>query len=130
MNVQLFGGKSREEANQKIVKDNFQAEVGKEYSIDYKEGILVVAYPNKDQETDFEFTYWIGGYDEPGFFDFEGENGELNFIIVCVVGVLIILLCLIGCFCCSKRLKSNSKVNTADKVQKFEELPETSNDKI
>ena len=48
MNVQLFGGKNRREATKSIIKYNFQAEVGKKYSIDYQEGILVVAYPNKD----------------------------------------------------------------------------------
>jgi len=54
------------------------AEVGTNYTIDYTDGMLVVAYPDQpDMPTEFEFQYWVGAY-EGGFwerianFDFSG----------------------------------------------------------
>jgi len=120
MNVQIFGGKSRDEATKSIVKNNWQVEVGKEYSIDYTEGILVVAYPNKDQTTDFEFTYWIGGWNEPGFFDFDSENGATSFLILSIIFAVLIIICLTTFFFCCRKIKpEKNKISDADRVTQF-----------
>ena len=73
MNVYLYGGKDRASATSKIVDENANPEVDEEYVFDYAEGIMIVAYPNKDQATNFEFEYWVGAYEEPGFFSFKGD---------------------------------------------------------
>ena len=39
-----------------------QVEVGKNYSFEATQGILVVAYPNKDVNTTFQFKYWVDSY--------------------------------------------------------------------
>lgn len=59
MNVYIYGG-SRLNANISIVPNNTQVKLNQEYSISYKSGIFIVAFPNQDYETDFEFTYRIG----------------------------------------------------------------------
>jgi len=83
-------------------------EIDETYAFDYSEGILMVAYPNKDKETNFEFEYWVGAYEEPGFFSFSGENGTTNLIIFCVAVVLILIILIVGVWFIIKRKKNNS----------------------
>jgi hypothetical protein len=59
MNVYLYGGKSRFEATQSMIPGNNQAAVGQSYSIGVEGGIMIVAYPNENKETDFGFEYWL-----------------------------------------------------------------------
>lgn len=59
MNVYLYGGKSRFEATQSMIPGNNQATVGQSYSIGVESGIMIVAYPNENKETDFGFEYWL-----------------------------------------------------------------------
>lgn len=59
MNVYLYGGKSRFEATQSMIPGNNQANIGQSYSIGVEKGIMIVAYPNEDKETDFGFEYWL-----------------------------------------------------------------------
>lgn len=59
MNVYLYGGKSRFEATESMIAGNNQATIGQTYSIGVESGIMIVAYPNEDQETDFGFEYWL-----------------------------------------------------------------------
>ena len=40
--------------------------------------MLVVAYPNKDVETKFEFDYWVAPFEGHNFFEFRGENAEYD----------------------------------------------------
>lgn len=62
MNVYLYGGESRFNATQSIVEGNEKVEVGREYSIEYKKGMLLIAYPNYLVDTELEFDYWIGAF--------------------------------------------------------------------
>merc|ERR1712080_234866 len=57
MNVYLYGGNSRFNATIPLVKDNAAVETGKTYTIDSNEGMLLVAYPNHEVDTEFEFVY-------------------------------------------------------------------------
>jgi len=38
--------------------------IGKTYMVDYMSGFLIVAYPNKDVDTDFQFKYWFAKYED------------------------------------------------------------------
>jgi hypothetical protein len=33
--------------------------------MDYLKGVVIVAYPNEDATTDFEFKYWVDSYNSP-----------------------------------------------------------------
>ena len=42
--------------------------------------MLLIAFPNKDQETEFEFTYWVEPYEKTVFqlaieLNFDGSDG-------------------------------------------------------
>ena len=57
-----FDGNERVE---KIVENNDMVTPNKEYSIPYTKGMLVIAFPNKDKDTELEFKYWIAPYTAP-----------------------------------------------------------------
>ena len=59
MNVYIYGGPSRFEATKSIIPGNEQAEAGVTYEIGVENGLLIVAYPNEDMETEFGFNYWL-----------------------------------------------------------------------
>ena len=65
MNIYIYGGNSRFSSNNAIVKGNSQASVGQNYTFDYKKGMMMVAYPNFDATTEFEFKVWVDGYTIP-----------------------------------------------------------------
>jgi hypothetical protein len=80
MNVYVYGGNSRSNATQYIINDNEQAQIGKNYTIDVAQGMMVVAFPNENAVTEFEFKYWVDNYDKTIFdlalaFDFNGPMG-------------------------------------------------------
>jgi len=115
MNVYLYGGSSKRNATIPIVDQNAPVKVGKTYTIDANDGMLLVAYPNHNVTTNFQFTYWVGGYTE-GMLDDETncEEGdilcELGTIGLIIGGVAaFVLLVIIFCICracCKKRSKS------------------------
>jgi len=49
MNVYIYGGKDRFSATESIVVNNSQPIVNKSYKVDMDTGVLVIAYPNKNQ---------------------------------------------------------------------------------
>jgi hypothetical protein len=53
MNVYVYGGNSRSNATQYIINDNEQAQIGKNYTIDVAQGMMVVAFPNENAVTEF-----------------------------------------------------------------------------
>jgi len=65
MNVYIYEGLDRLTANSSVIKDNHMPVVGETYMVDYISGFLVVAFPNKDIDTDFQFKYWYGEYVPP-----------------------------------------------------------------
>ena len=58
VNVYVYGGADRFTATESIVPMNAMPTVGVEYGTDASKGILVVAFPNKDVDTNFSFSYW------------------------------------------------------------------------
>lgn len=59
MNVYLYGGRSRKSAYENITNGNIQATLGLVYNISAYRGFLIVAYPNKNVDTEFAFDYWV-----------------------------------------------------------------------
>jgi len=57
MSVYLYGGPSRFQATKSVTENNIQVEEGKTYSIDYRVGFLLIAYPDKGAVTKFEFKH-------------------------------------------------------------------------
>ena len=57
MNVYIYEGLDRLSATKKIIADNGQAIVGEKYQVKGDSGILIVAFPNKDKDTSFSFSY-------------------------------------------------------------------------
>ena len=69
MNIFLYGGNSRFNATEQIISSNEPAEVNTNYTISFTSGMLVVAFPNEDQDgAHFEFEYWLDGY-TPSWFE-------------------------------------------------------------
>jgi len=48
------------------VENNAKVEIGKVYNVDYQTGMLMVAYPNHNATTDFEFSYWLDSFTTGG----------------------------------------------------------------
>lgn len=51
MNVYIYGGQDRFDATKSLVRHNEMPIVGKNYTVDLSEGMLIVAWPNKDKST-------------------------------------------------------------------------------
>ena len=62
MNIYVYGGLNRFEATTNIIPQNTPAEAGDTYHINYEMGMVVIAYPNENAETDFEFRYKLIGF--------------------------------------------------------------------
>ena len=65
MNIYIYGGSSRFNSNMTVIEGNNQAQIGKNYTFDYKKGMLLIAYPNFDKQTEFEFKVWVDGFTIP-----------------------------------------------------------------
>lgn len=78
MNVYIYGGKDRFSATEKIIDNNDMVTPNQEYSILYTKGMLIVAFPNKDKDTEFEFKFWVAPWTKPEvppWWEFEGATG-------------------------------------------------------
>lgn len=76
MNVFVYEGKDRYTATAPI-NANLQLIAGKNYTVPVSKGMLLIAYPNKDVETEFEFEYYVSPVkdnllDSIKNFDFKG----------------------------------------------------------
>ena len=66
--------------------------------------MFLVAYPNKDMDTEFEFEYYVGEY-----------SSFMNQIVIIAVAVAVaILLICIACCICLRRAGSSGKVEIVD----------------
>lgn len=61
LNAYVYGGKDRYSATESI-NGNAPLVTGRNYTVKFDEGMLLVVYPNKDVETDFEFEYYVAQY--------------------------------------------------------------------
>lgn len=59
MNVYIYEGTSRDSATKSLVSSNRMPTVGATYSVSASSGIMIIAYPNEDVETDLQFEYWV-----------------------------------------------------------------------
>ena len=60
MNVYVYKGTDRTSAIKPLIKDNKQASEYYLYKAPIDEGILIVAYPEKDKTTELAFEFWVG----------------------------------------------------------------------
>ena len=59
MNIYVYGGADRNSAMDPIVIGNAALTPAQNYTIEYTKGMFLVAYPNENQPTEFEFKYWV-----------------------------------------------------------------------
>ena len=125
MNVYLYAGKSRSEATESMIEGNEQVKIGKNYTIEVTSGMLLIAYPNKDQDTEFEFKYWVAPYDKTVLdymlnLDFDGKTGqEAKFVSLAAIAALTVVLCTCLCCCvrkCKKARSSNQVIVLAEET--------------
>jgi hypothetical protein len=103
VNAYVYGGSSRSNATISIISGNEMMETKTNYTIDYTDGLVIVAYPDQpDMPTEFEYQYWIGPYD--GSFwdrmanlDFSGKDGELY--LLAFLGLILGSICVLCCCC-------------------------------
>ena len=94
LNAFVYGGKDRYSATDSI-NGNAGLITGTNYTVDYDEGMLLVVYPNKDVETDFEFEYYVAEYEKP-----------MNIMVIAIALVVgLFLVCVI--IACTMRKKAN-----------------------
>ena len=132
MNVYMYKGKAQHQAKEPIVEENKQINENEVYELDVEDHIVIIAFPNKDKDTEFSFNYWIAPYKEPyvdPWYEFAGPVGENIFMVLCLIATLL-LICII-CTCCyctimnfkncyaKRREAQNAKLN--EKVNKIEE---------
>jgi hypothetical protein len=60
LNVYIYEGDARDTATTSIIDGNAQVETDTYYSVPYNSNILIVAYPEEGNDTNLEFSYWIG----------------------------------------------------------------------
>ena len=103
MNVYLYGGNSRFNATKEIVDGNEQPLVDTNYTITYSTGMFLIAYPNENKNSNFEFEYWVDGYDPSIFVKLKAFLKPDNNWLVALLALLLLIFCLISlCCCCSK----------------------------
>jgi len=100
-NAYLYGGKSKMDSKVSIVEDNAALTEGSTYTFDASVGGFMVAYPNKDKETHFEFSYWVGSTPPPA------KGGSMGTIIVIIVVVLVIILIAVAVMKIRKNKENN-----------------------
>lgn len=127
MNVFIYGGRNRFTATQQVTPFNEQVLIGKEYSIDATLGFLVVAYPDLETETEFEFNYRLDYFTGENWvnmiltWDFTPEGGQTVYIVFWVVVGSVLCLILLICICIFKMLfSSKTRVQALD-----EQIPMT-----
>ena len=59
LTVRIYEGQSRESAFNPLVQFNEQPILDSEYRVKWNSGLLIVAIPDKDVDTEFEFNYWV-----------------------------------------------------------------------
>ena len=60
LNVYIYEGDGRDTATTSIIEGNAQVETDTYYSVPYNSNILIVAYPDEGNDTNLQFSYWIG----------------------------------------------------------------------
>ena len=90
--------------------------------------MFIVAYPNANVSTEFEFKYWVGSYDKTVWdlaidFDFKGVMGYDAKILVLSLSAALLCYTLTCCGCCIKNCNEDA---AKDKVIILTEEPKRS----
>lgn len=100
VNVFTYGGETKKTLIMPMDNDNDPLESGDKCVHDASQIAYLIAYPNQDVETDFEFTVWLGTDPPP-------PKSPVAVIIIVIVVVLLVAIC-IGCFIKYKRNKESN----------------------
>ena len=100
LNVYLYGGRDRYNAVESIISGNKKAELNTNYTVDVDDGFLIVAYPDENVPTEFEFEYWVADLSEDLVkriedLNFAGKDGETLLAVI-----LLVTFCILLFFCC------------------------------
>ena len=100
MNVFIYEGMNRFDATKDIVEGN-RPNIGRTYAVNQKSGILVVAYPNKDETTEFEFIAQVKPkylITQEYMIEVPGEylGDEVKKIIIIIAVVVVVFFILVG----------------------------------
>jgi len=115
-------------ASESIVYHNEQPKLGKLYGVDATSGILVVAYPNENATTSFEFEYYTGMVSEDELDQFSWElhrdpKDQNNFIMTVGIVAGAFSWCVLMACCCQKDPKNIEKKKKEEEAD--EEINET-----
>jgi len=118
MNVFVYEGKDRYSAT-RSVNGNQQLLAGRNYTVPVSKGMLLIAYPNKGLETEFEFDYYVAPVenllDTLKNFNFEGEQGHKALaIVIGVAAAALLLVC--SCVICLARKQKNQNNKIENKT--------------
>lgn len=129
MNVYLYGGKSRSSAFENMTVNNTQITLGQVYNISAYRGLVLVAYPNEDKETEFAFNFWAKAVkkkeeeevlEAAKWWEFEGKTGSTIFNVLSGIAILMITitccLCFYNCFlkCKMRKLDREAAAKAKD----------------
>lgn len=96
MNVFIYEGTNRLSATKSIVDANKQAQIGKEYRVNFNSGIVIVAFPNKNQQTEFEFDYYVEEFKEKAIEVPEPRMSQVKLSLLLFGGVTLLCLLAVG----------------------------------
>lgn len=109
MNVYLYGGQTRDAATVSVVPNNEMPTIGEVYMVDTSEGdgLLVIAFPNKDIDTQFEFSYWTAMVEFQEGGELQESDGEgLIALVMGIVGFCLLGTCIgVVCYIRKKRME-------------------------
>jgi hypothetical protein len=100
INAYIYGGETKSTLIKSMDNDNEALEVGDKVVHEGSMPAYLIAYPNQDVDTDFEFTVWLGADPPPA-------KSPVAVIIIVIVVVLLIAIC-IGLFIKYKRNKESN----------------------
>jgi len=128
INIYMYGGTSRDNATEQVVDNNGQAELGVEYSVALDSGILVIAFPNEeDDKMLLALDYWVDARKavEPAKWSLFSEgSGQVLFTLIFLL-LVAELVVLVG-ICCKKSAsiwKMKQKIKSeAERVFYYVEL--------
>ena len=98
MNVYVYEGKTRLTATKSLVENNRQASASVNFEVGLDSGLLVIAYPQKDLATRFEFNYWVGTSKIPPA-DVDEDDENLTAVVIGAACVALILVAIIIACC-------------------------------
>ena len=124
--VRVYEGTTRDNALNPIVEFNGQPTDEYEYRVKWNSGLLVVAVPEANVDTDFEFAYWINQKEKQEEYSYTEQKWEeykqtakdfaakaMDDTAIIVVSVIVCIFVIAFCaIICYVRCKADKKKET------------------